>query len=262
MWKFFKLLRQDIDGIMERDPAARFRLEVILVYPGFHALLAYRVSHALWQRSLKLPARLLSYVARSITGIEIHPGAIIGRGFFIDHDMGVVIGETAEIGDHVTLYHGVTLGGVSPSVDSAQQKGQKRHPTLHDHVIVGSGAQVLGPITVGSGARVGANAVVVSPVPEHVTVVGIPAKIALPKCDTPDDFCAYGLPKGHTLDPVARLIDALGADVERLRRRIDLMEEQKDLPEDLNTPKELLLATEKGTKEKANGHKHLETTNR
>lgn len=222
---FFKLLREDIDGIMDRDPAARSRLEVCLVYPGFHALLAYRLAHLLWKRSIKLPARMISYIARCVTGIEIHPGARIGRRFFIDHGMGVVIGETAEIGNDVTLYHGVTLGGVSPSVDSEEQKGQKRHPTLLDGVIVGAGAQILGPFSVGAGARVGANAVVVNEVPEHVTVVGIPGRIALPKRETPDDFCAYGMPNGRSLDPVARLIDALGADVERLRRRVDLIEE-------------------------------------
>ncbi|MEE9195353.1 MAG: serine O-acetyltransferase EpsC, partial [Alphaproteobacteria bacterium] len=174
----FKRLGEEIDGMMARDPAARSRLEVVLCYPGFHALVMHRVANRLWRRGWRLGARALSQLARAITGIEIHPAARIGRGFFIDHGMGVVVGETSIIGDQVTLYHGVTLGGIAPSVDSDSQVGEKRHPTIEDGVIVGSGAQVLGPITVGKCARVGANAVVVKDVPPGATVVGIPARIA------------------------------------------------------------------------------------
>jgi serine O-acetyltransferase len=166
---FFKHLRSDIDSMMARDPAARSRLEVVLCYPGFHALFFYRLGHAAWSRGFLLLGRWLTQLGRFLTGIEIHPGAQIGRRFFIDHGMGVVIGETAVIGDDVTLYQGVTLGGTS-------LKGGKRHPTLMNKVIVGAGAQVLGPITVGEGARVGANAVVLKDVPAAATMVGIPAR--------------------------------------------------------------------------------------
>ena len=151
-----KNLREDIDATIARDPAARSRLEVVLIYPGFQAVTLHRIAHACWRRGWRLLGRTISQFSRWTTGIEIHPAAVIGRRFFIDHGMGVVIGETSEIGDDVTLYHGVTLGGVSPSVDSHSQRDQKRHPTLEDGVIVGSGAQVLGPITVGRCARVGA----------------------------------------------------------------------------------------------------------
>ncbi len=160
----FKMLKDDIEAVLARDPAARTRLEVLLCYPGVHALMAHRLAHRLWRSGWKLSARFLSNVSRSITGIEIHPGATIGRRFFIDHGMGVVIGETAEVGDDVTIYQGVTLGGVS------LDKG-KRHPTIEDDVVVGAGAAVLGPFTVGRGARIGSNAVVVREVPAGVTVV-------------------------------------------------------------------------------------------
>ena len=166
----FKRLREDISCVFERDPAARNSFEVITTYPGVHALLWHRVSHLLWRIHLKWLARTLSQLSRLLTGIEIHPGARIGRRFFIDHGMGVVIGETAVIGDDVTLYHGVTLGGTSWS------KG-KRHPTLGNNVVVGAGAKVLGPITLSNGARVGSNAVVVKDVPENATVIGIPGHI-------------------------------------------------------------------------------------
>lgn len=165
------LLKEDLEAARKRDPAARTNVEVALAYPGVHALWAHRVAHAMWNRSesLKLPARLLSQTARFITGIEIHPGAKLGRRMFIDHGMGVVIGETAEVGEDVMLYHGTTLGGVSLN------KG-KRHPTVGDRVTIGAGAKVLGPITLGSDSQVGANAVVIRDVPDGVTAVGIPAK--------------------------------------------------------------------------------------
>lgn len=167
---FFSSLREDILCVFDRDPAARNVFEVVTTYPGVWALIWHRFNHKLWGYNLKWIARVLSSVARLLTGIEIHPGAVIGRRFFIDHGMGVVIGETAEIGDDCTLYHGVTLGGTS-------WKEGKRHPTLGNNVIVGAGAKVLGPIEIGDGARVGSNAVVVREVPQNATVVGIPGKI-------------------------------------------------------------------------------------
>jgi len=165
----FKHLKEDIRCVFDRDPAARTFFEVITTYPGVHAVLLHRISHWLWHRRLRWLARLLSAFSRWITGIEIHPGAVIGRRFFIDHGMGVVIGETAEIGDDCTLYHGVTLGGTS------WKKG-KRHPTLGRDVVVGAGAKVLGPIQIGDGARIGSNSVVVKNVPAHATVVGVPGR--------------------------------------------------------------------------------------
>jgi serine O-acetyltransferase len=220
----FKHFAEDIDSIIARDPAARSRLEVALTYPGFHAVVAHRLSHALWVRGWRVLARFVSQIARWVTGIEIHPGATIGRRLFIDHGMGVVIGETAEIGDDVTMYQDITLGGTSPSVNSAAQKNKKRHPTLGDRVIVGAGAQVLGAITVGAGAKVGANAVVVTDVPAGALVVGIPAKIAAPRGADAGDFAAYGLPNGVLPDPVARAIESLIDQVNRLQGRVALLE--------------------------------------
>lgn len=165
----FKNLRDDLSRVIENDPAARSKIEVFLLYPTIHALIAYRISHFLYTKKLFFLARLISQIARFITGIEIHPGAKIGKGLVIDHGMGVVIGETAEIGDNVLLYHGVTLGG------TGKDKG-KRHPTVGDNVIIGSGAKVLGAIFIGSNAKIGANSVVLKDVPEGATAVGIPAK--------------------------------------------------------------------------------------
>ena len=167
---FLQQLREDIEAVFERDPAARNTLEIVLNYPGIHALVLHRVAHGLWQRKFKGGARLVSTASRFLTGIEIHPGAKIGRRFFIDHGMGVVIGETAEIGDDVTLYHGVTLGGTSWTQG-------KRHPTLEDGVVVGAGAKVLGPFTVGRGAKIGSNAVVTKPIPAGATAVGNPSRV-------------------------------------------------------------------------------------
>ena len=214
----FKHLREEIDGIMARDPAARSRLEVALCYPGLHAIVLHRIAHYCWERGWKLLGRVVSQLARALTGIEIHPGATIGRRFFIDHGMGVVIGETAEIGDDVMLYHGVTLGG------TALHHG-KRHPTLEDGVIVGAGAKVLGAITVGRGARVGSNAVVVSEVAPGATVVGIPAKAVVPreKADSAK-FLPYGTPCGDIPDPVARALTGLLEQVTTLRQRVEELE--------------------------------------
>jgi serine O-acetyltransferase len=222
----FKHLGEDIDAVMERDPAARSRIEVVLCYPSFHAVLFHRLAHALWQAGWLLLGRFVSQVGRFMTGIEIHPGAKIGRKFFIDHGMGVVIGETAEIGNDVTLYHDVTLGGILPAVNSGAQANTKRHPTLGDNVIIGSGAQILGPITVANGARVGANSVVVRDVPPGVTVVGVPAKVAArQKMTLIEEFCAYGA-GGEVADPTARTIDGLVDQVQLLTAKLEALERQ------------------------------------
>lgn len=167
---------QEVEHVIARDPAAHSRLEVILCYPSLYAVAIYRVSHWFWKRRARIPARMLSTFARWMTGIEIHPGATIGSGLFIDHGLGVVIGETAEIADNVTLYQGVTLGSVAPAINSVAQRGLKRHPTLGSGVIVGSGAQILGPIVIGDNACVGANSVVTRNVAPGTTVAGVPAK--------------------------------------------------------------------------------------
>jgi serine O-acetyltransferase len=168
----FQTVKEDFKVVFERDPAVRSVLEIIFCYPGFHAVLFHRLSHALWMRKLFFLGRLVSHVGRFLTGIEIHPGAKIGRGFFIDHGMGVVIGETAEIGDNCTLYHGVTLGGTSWAKE-------KRHPTLGNNVVVGSGAKILGPFTVGDNSKIGSNSVVVKEVPPNSTVVGVPGRVVM-----------------------------------------------------------------------------------
>lgn len=173
----FSRMKEDINSVFDRDPAARTAFEVLLNYPGMHAIWLHRISHKLWKCNWKLLSRTLSTFSRWLTGVEIHPGATLGRRFFIDHGMGVVIGETAEIGDDVTLYHGVTLGGTS-------WHSGKRHPTLGDNVVIGAGAQVLGPITVAKGGKIGSNSVVVKDVPENATAVGIPAKIVDAKSAT------------------------------------------------------------------------------
>ena len=215
----FKGLREEIDAVIRRDPAARSRLEVVLCYPGFHALLFHRLAHGAWRRGWHLVARFVSNIGRTLTGIEIHPGAIIGRRFFIDHGSGVVVGETSEIGDDVTIYQGVTLGGTS------LEKG-KRHPTLNDGVIVGAGAMVLGPITIGAGARVGANAVVTKDVPPGISVTGIPAVAVRPKLGQVqhDEFRAYGTPGGEMPNPVAIALDAMAVEIRSLKTRLDAAE--------------------------------------
>ncbi|GAA3038238.1 serine O-acetyltransferase [Microbacterium dextranolyticum] len=167
---FLARMREDVTAARLRDPAARSSAEIAVLYSGLHAIWSYRIAHALWSRGLRFPARALSQFTRWLTGVEIHPGAVIGRRFFIDHGMGVVIGETAEIGDDVMLYHGVTLGGRT-------REGGKRHPTLGDGVAVGAGAKILGPITIGAGSAVGANAVVTRDAPEDSIMVGVPAKV-------------------------------------------------------------------------------------
>jgi serine O-acetyltransferase len=219
----FKHLREDIDSVMQRDPAAKSRFTVLMTYPGLHAILAYRVAHGAWIRGWRTFALWLSYVARIVTGIEIHPAATIGRRFFIDHGTGVVIGETAEIGNDVTLYQGVTLGGTSLNPG-------KRHPTLGDGVIVGAGAKVLGPFTVGAGARIGSNAVVVNAVPPGVTMVGIPAKPLRPKGTEPAGFVAYGTGGQVSEDPVAAALRQVHEEVRVLRLRVEELERQLGEP--------------------------------
>ncbi|HTW27456.1 MAG TPA: serine O-acetyltransferase [Acetobacteraceae bacterium] len=208
----FMFLRESIASYRRRDPAARSWLEVLLCYPGLHALIWHRAAHGLWRARLRLPARVVSHLGRFLTGIEIHPGAKIGRRLVIDHGMGVVIGETAEIGDDVYLYHQVTLGGTS------SERG-KRHPTLGDNVIVGAGAKILGAITIGDGARVGANAVVVQAVPAGTTVVGIPARPVDRRRVRPD-FVPYGTPCDGSLDPLMRDLEGLRAELTEVEARV------------------------------------------
>ncbi|TGG90403.1 serine O-acetyltransferase [Natronospirillum operosum] len=225
----FKTVREDIRSVFHRDPAARNSFEVLTNYPGLHALMFHRLSHRLWRMGLKWLARFISTLARWLTGIEIHPGARIGRRFFIDHGMGVVIGETAEIGDDVTIYHGVTLGGTS-------WKDGKRHPTLGNNVVVGAGAKVLGPFTVGDNARIGSNAVVTKEVPPGATVVGVPGRI-IKRRDEPapgsaEDqqraemakklgFDAYGV--SDMPDPIAHSIKTLLDHMHAVDERVDAM---------------------------------------
>ncbi|MBV9583375.1 MAG: serine O-acetyltransferase [Alphaproteobacteria bacterium] len=233
----FRNLRDEIDATLARDPAARSRLEVVLCYPGFQALLYHRVAHWLWQRRFYLLGRFVSHLGRVLTGIEIHPGARIGRRLFIDHGMGVVIGETAEIGDDCTLYHGVTLGGTRPS---REQGGQKRHPTIGNNVIVGSGAQVLGPFRVGDGARVGAASVVLKEVPDGATMVGNPARQVGRRTatdDSPPVFEPYGV-SGEIPDPIARPLTALLDEVAALRARVAELEQEREAAGALEPPRE------------------------
>jgi serine O-acetyltransferase len=219
-------LKEDIASVFHRDPAARNTFEIITTYPGVHAILFHRLCHRLWRLKLRWLARMIAYIGRWITGIEIHPGATIGRRFFIDHGMGVVIGETAEIGDDCTLYHGVTLGGTT------WQKG-KRHPTLGNGVVVGAGAKVLGPITVGNNARIGSNAVVVKDVPENATVVGIPGRIAGKVAGVQQEraqtaerigFDAYGQVQDFP-DPISQAVDSMLDHVNRVEQELADMRE-------------------------------------
>ena len=180
-----------LESIKKRDPAAKSLLSVILTYPGVKAVFFHQISNFFYKASFDLVARIISQTVRFFTGIEIHPGAKIGKNLFIDHGMGVVIGETSEIGNNVTIYHAVTLGGSSPSIDSERQRHEKRHPTIGDDVVIGSGAQIIGPIKIGNGSRVAANAVVVNDVPENSTMVGVPAKVI--KTGNKGNFRPYGV---------------------------------------------------------------------
>jgi len=213
----FDNLRRDIQAVRERDPAARSTLEVLLCYPGVHALVFHRFAHAIWRRGFTVPARFVSHVARFLTGIEIHPAAKLGPGLFIDHGMGVVIGETAEVGRNVSLLQGVTLGGTS-------NKREKRHPTLADNVVVGAGAKIIGGFTIGAGSRIGAGSVVVREVPENSVVVGVPGRVTfrdgarvggidLNQTDLPD-------PLARTLEQMVERIHTLEEEIESLKKQV------------------------------------------
>ena len=198
----FKQFLSALDTIIAKDPATTSRLEAFLCSPGYHSILFYRLSNKLWQYNWRLSARIISQFARFLTGVEIHPGATIGKNFFIDHGMGIVIGETATIGDNVTMYHGVTLGGTK----SYNNKDGKRHPTIENNVVIGSGAQILGPITVGANAKIGANATVVKDVSANTTVIGIPAhKVEISKTST---FTPYGI-NSKVVDPYEEILKNL-----------------------------------------------------
>jgi serine O-acetyltransferase len=212
--KMFKTMQNDIQSVLDRDPAARNALEVLLCYPGLHAIWAHRLTHRLWKMNFKLIARWLSQIMRWLTGIEIHPGAIIGNNFFIDHGMGVVIGETAEVGNNVTLYHGVTLGGTSLNK-------VKRHPTLEDNVVVGAGAKVLGAITIGANSRIGANAVVVKSAPPDSVIVGVPGQVMVREHRTHALNERADLEHGNLPDTISETLTALIAHVETLEKRIN-----------------------------------------
>ena len=214
----FKNLREDIRSVFDRDPAARTTFEVLTCYPGLHARVLHRLANTLWHANFKWLARFLSYLTRGLTGIEIHPGATIGRRFFIDHGMGVVIGETAEIGDDVTLYHGGKLGGTS-------WRHGKRHPTLGDGVVVGAGAKILGPIRVGAGAKIGSNAVVVKDVPAGATAAGIPARILDEEKKKTAGFDAYGIGNDQN-DPLSKAIHGLLGHSVTVDQRIDFILQQ------------------------------------
>ncbi len=209
-------IRQEIRAVKERDPAAKSTVEVLFCYPGVHAIILHRLAHFLYRRGWVLLPRLISHCSRFLTGIEIHPGAKIGKGLFIDHGMGVVIGETAELGDNVTLYQGVTLGG------TGKQKG-KRHPTLGDNVVVGTGAKVLGPIEIGSGARIGAGSVVLKPVPPGSTVVGIPGRVVACKGER---IPSINLNHTDLPDPVAEMLERLQDQIDSLRYQLDMLEKK------------------------------------
>jgi serine O-acetyltransferase len=215
----FKEMRRDIQAVRERDPAARSTFEVLLCYPGVHALALHRIAHAIWRRGFTIPARFVSHVSRFLTGIEIHPAARIGPGLFIDHGMGVVIGETAEVGENVTLLQGVTLGGTS-------LKREKRHPTLGDNVVVGAGAKIIGAFKIGDGSRIGAGSVVVREVPPNSVVVGVPGRVTyrdgqrvaggidLDQTDLPD-------PMTKTIEQLVDRVRTLEGELETLRKKIE-----------------------------------------
>jgi serine O-acetyltransferase len=211
----FQAIREQIDTVFRGDPAAKSTLEIFFCYPGFHAILLHRVGHRLHQAGFLLLARMVSQISRALTGIEIHPGATIGRRCFIDHGMGVVIGETTEIGDDVLMYQGVTLGG------TGKEKG-KRHPTIGNNVVIGTGAKILGNITVGHDTKIGAGSVVVHPVPDHSTVVGVPARVVRSRVDSGDT-----LEHGNLPDPEGQLIDELTRRIEQLEAQMRSIAEER-----------------------------------
>jgi serine O-acetyltransferase len=244
-FRMWQTLKEDIQAVFDRDPAARSTWEVAIAYPGFHAILIYRLAHWIWERQLTTLARFVSHIGRFLTGIEIHPGAKIGQRCFIDHGMGVVIGETSEIGDDVTIYQGVTLGGTST-------EPIKRHPTIEGSVTIFSGAAVLGPVTVGRHSRVGAGSVLVTSVPPHSTVVGIPGRVVkIEASHTPAGKAIIDLNSADLPDVIAKAIGSLADYVEKLEKRVDELNarqgglEEKTVEENevLNKVKELLKHT-------------------
>jgi serine O-acetyltransferase len=231
----WSLIAEDVGCVKARDPAARHTIEIVLTYPGVHAVIYHRIAHRLWRRGLRFWARLLSWFGRFVTNVDIHPGATIGRRFFIDHGAGVVIGETAEVGDDVTLYHGVTLGGTSWSAG-------KRHPTIEDGVLIGAGAKILGPITISAGARIGANSVVVENVPPDMTVVGIPGRIVRAARERRRTDGRIDLDHHLIPDPVGeaffRLIDRvefLEARVNHLQKRVNAAAAEKAAEDEIES---------------------------
>ncbi|MDA3903226.1 MAG: serine O-acetyltransferase [Desulfuromusa sp.] len=213
----FYQLKEDLKVVFERDPAVRGVFEVLFCYPGFHAMIFYRLSHWLWNSKMKFLGRFVSHLGRFMTGIEIHPGATIGRGFFIDHGMGVVIGETAEIGENCTLYHGVTLGGTSWAKE-------KRHPTLGNNVVVGSGAKILGPFKVGDDSKIGSNSVVVKEVPAMATVVGIPGRVVL----SGEKRVGFNFELDKLPDPVATAVSCVFDQIRRLEDRVEELQNNQE----------------------------------
>lgn len=212
----FQVFREQVETVFRADPAAKGVLEVIFCYPGFHAVLFHRFAHWLYRHDLYFAARVISQIGRALTGIEIHPGAKVGRRLFIDHGMGIVIGETTEIGDDVLLYQGVTLGG------TGHERG-KRHPTLGNNVVVGTGAKILGNITIGNHVRIGAGSVVIRSVPDDSTVVGVPGRVVRSRGEQPED----NLEHGHLPDPEGQLIDALTARLDELEAQVRTLSEEK-----------------------------------
>lgn len=218
----FSRLKSDLSIVFDRDPAARSYWEIITTYPGVHAILFHRLAHRLWKLKLYWFGRAISHIGRFFTGIEIHPGAEIGQRFFIDHGMGVVIGETAVIGDDCTLYHGVTLGGTS-------WKQGKRHPTLENKVVVGAGAKILGPITIGSSAKIGSNAVVISDIPANATAIGIPARVVDNEKKKTSSFSPYAVSKDED-DPMLKTLQELMEKVEDQKKQLDSLLKKKTKP--------------------------------
>ena len=221
-----KKFLKEIDTIIERDPAAESRLGVMFLYPSFHIMIFYKLANTLWRYNLRFIARLIMQIGRMLTGIEIHPAAKIGCNFFMDHGLGIVIGETTEIGENVTIYQGVTLGGVMPSIETESQRNQKRHPTIGNNVIIGSGAQILGPIKVGDYARIGANSVVSKNVPSNVTVAGVPAR-EFSKSSKLEKFKAYAV-STNEIDPREKTLNLLIEKVKTLEKKIKSLENNKN----------------------------------
>lgn len=213
----FKIILSDAEAVVARDPATSSKTEAFLLSSGLHAIMFYRLNHWLWNKNWKITARVLSLIARFFTGIEIHPAARIGKGFFIDHGMGVVIGETSEIGDNVTLYHGVTLGGTTV-FDKKGKQLSKRHPTLKNNIIVGAGAKILGPITINDNVKIGANAVVLKDVAKNQTVVGVPAHKVDKTVAKPGEFSAYGTCSSD-IDPILSQLERLEKQINELKKK-------------------------------------------